>query len=202
MPDGMTTASVRRGLKCFVERIPAAADELNALDGALGDGDLGVTLVRAAERLKEELPHLPDNVGLALLLCAQAFTKVSASTYGTLLATGLMAAAKETKGQTLVPYNQIPNLLGKALQAMSQRAKGKLGDKTILDAIESARQATQGLEEADDLLAAANRGVAAAIEAARDWPFQQGRARIFGSKGIGRDDPGMVAFKRILETLE
>ncbi len=35
----------------------------------------------------------------------------------------------------------------------------------------------------------------------RDRPFRQGRARIFGEKGLGRDDPGMVAFRRIVESL-
>jgi hypothetical protein len=45
------------------------------------------------------------------------------------------------------------------------------------------------------------RAIADAIIQLRDLPFRQGRARIFGSKGIGRDDPGMVAFKRIVESL-
>jgi len=40
-----------------------------------------------------------------------------------------------------------------------------------------------------------------AIVQLRDLPFRQGRARIFGSKGIGRDDPGMIAFQRIVESL-
>ena len=32
-------------------------------------------------------------------------------------------------------------------------------------------------------------------------PAKQGRARIFGDKSIGLDDPGMVAFKRVVEAL-
>jgi hypothetical protein len=31
---------------------------------------------------------------------------------------------------------------------------------------------------------------------------RQGRARIFGEKSVGREDPGMVAFMRIIEALE
>jgi dihydroxyacetone kinase-like protein len=178
-----------------------SADELNELDGALGDGDLGVNLMRAAERLAEDLPNLPDDVGMAMLRCAQAFTRISASTYGTLLATGLMSAAKAVKGQTEVPWADVPALLGGALQAMSDRGKGQLGDKTVLDAVEAARRATAGLDSSAAMGIAASRAIADAIVQFRDLPFRQGRARIFGSKGIGRDDPGMVAFQRIVEAL-
>ncbi len=64
------------------------ADELNALDGQLGDGDLGVTMTRGGRALQDILPTLPEDVGMALMACAQAITKVSGSSYGTLLATG------------------------------------------------------------------------------------------------------------------
>jgi len=40
------------------------------------------------------------------------------------------------------------------------------------------------------------------IDDFRDKPCQIGRARIFQDKSIGLDDPGMVAFKRLLEGLD
>jgi dihydroxyacetone kinase-like protein len=196
-----TTESIRWALGRLPEKMAACAGELNELDGALGDGDLGVNLTRAANRLLEDLPNLPDDVGMALLRCSQAFTRVSASTYGTLVATGLMAAAKSAKGRTAVPWSEIPGLLAAALAAMSARGKGQLGDKTILDALEATRAATVGLSEPAAMLEAARAAIAAAIGRLRDQPFRQGRARIFGAKGLGRDDPGMVAFERIVESL-
>ncbi|MGA1995807.1 MAG: dihydroxyacetone kinase subunit L [Bryobacteraceae bacterium] len=201
MAGAFTTNSLRWAVLRLKERMALSAGELNELDGALGDGDLGVNLMRAIERLAEDLPNLPDDVGMALLRCAQAFTRVSASTYGTLLATGLMSAAKTVKGRTEAPWADVPALLGGALQAMSARGKGELGDKTVLDAVEAARRATAGLDDPAAMAGESARAIADAIIQLRDLPFRQGRARIFGSKGIGRDDPGMVAFKRIVESL-
>ena len=201
MTDGMTTESIRWAAGRLKDKIEVSAAELNEMDGALGDGDLGVTMSRAAQGLVEDLPNLPEDVGGALLRCAQTLNRVSAATFGTLLSTGFLAAAKQTKGRTSVPWNEVPALLAAALQAMSNRSQGQLGDKTVLDAIEAARQATEGLDEPAALVAAADRAIAAAIVQFRDLPFRQGRARIFGNKGIGRDDPGMVAFKRIVESL-
>jgi dihydroxyacetone kinase-like protein len=112
-----------------------------------------------------------------------------------------MAAAKSTRGRTAVPWTEVPGLLGAALKAMSDRGKGQLGDKTVLDALEAARRATEGLGDPAAMVEDARAAVAAAIAQFRDLPFRQGRARIFGAKGLGRDDPGMIAFERIVESL-
>jgi dihydroxyacetone kinase-like protein len=201
MAATMTTESLRWAILRLKEKMDTAAGELNELDGALGDGDLGVTLSRASQRLLEDRSTLPDDVGTALLQCAQAFTRVTGSTYGTLLATGLMAAAKATRGRTAVPWTEISPLLAAALKAMSDRGKGQLGDKTVLDALDAARHATEGLDDPAALASAATQAVESTIADFRDRPFRQGRARIFGDKALGRPDPGMVAFQRILESL-
>lgn len=199
--NALTVWSIRWGMERINEGMQAAADELNALDAALGDGDLGVTLTRAFGRVEQDLPSLPEDVGMALFRCAQAFTKVSASTYGTLLATGLMAAGRLTRGRAEIAWTEMASLLEAARIAMSDRGKGQLGDKTVLDAIEAARRATDGLDQPTRILAAVDQSIEAVMQEFRDRPFRQGRARIFGAKGIGRDDPGMVAFKRMVESL-
>ena len=202
MSTGLTTAVLCDAMQRVVARLESCADELNALDAALGDGDLGVTMVRGGRSVLAELPSLPEDVGMALMKCAQALTRLSGSTYGTLLATGVMSAAKSTKGRSEVPWSEIASLLGGAIAAMSQRGGGKLGEKTVLDAIEAARAATDGLDDPAALATAADGAVGAALERFRGQASRQGRARIFADKSVGRDDPGMVAFKRILEALK
>jgi dihydroxyacetone kinase-like protein len=201
MSDMMTTDSIRWAIGRFKEAMDRAAHELNELDGALGDGDLGVTLSRASQRLFDDRLNLPDDVGAALLQCSKVFTGVTASTFGTLLATGLMAAAKATRGRSAVTWTEISPLLAMALKAMSDRGKAQVGDKTVLDAIDAATRATAGLDEPASQVAASCKAVNQAIAAFRGRPFRQGRARIFGEEGLDRDDPGMVAFKRIVESL-
>ncbi len=197
----LTTESLKAGLTRIAAAMEAAADELNTADGKLGDGDLGVTMVRGSRLVMETLPELPDDVGMALMKCAQAFTKTSGSSYGTLLATGLMSAAKATKGRTEVPWSETGSLLAGALDAMTLRGKASLGDKTVLDAIEGARAEVGVLEEPSAIVAAAGAGVVAAMDRYRDQPNKVGRARIFGDKSIGLDDPGMLAFRRVVEAL-
>jgi phosphoenolpyruvate---glycerone phosphotransferase subunit DhaL len=201
MPTTLTTEALRGALARVAAKMEACADELNTLDAQLGDGDLGVTMVRGTRAVAPELAGLPDDVGMAFVKCAQAFTKLSGSTYGTLLATGLMSAAKATKGRTQIPWSEVASLVGNALQAMAQRSGGRLGEKTVLDALEAVRAAAEGLDDPAALAAAADGAVAECLDRFRSQPARQGRARIFGEKSVGKDDPGMVAFQRIIEGL-
>jgi len=200
MSGALTTVVIQKGIEQLATTIESCADDLNELDGIIGDGDLGVTMIRGVRELVNRSPHLPDDVGGSLLKCAQALTKVSGSTYGTILATGLMGAAKISKGRSAVPWNEMSTLLSEAIDAMAKRGQSKLGDKTVLDAIESVRKAIDGLDNPEEIAFVADNAVAESLDIFREKSAKQGRARIFGDKSIGIDDPGMVAFKKITES--
>src|SRR5262245_43256018 len=152
---GLMTEALKAGFARIADGMERASAELCELDARIGDGDLGITMQRGCREVMQEVPNLPDDVGMALMKCAQAFTRISGSTFGTLLATGLMSAAKATKGRTEVPWSETSALLAGALQAMMQRGKGALGDKTVLDALDSVAKATAGKNAPDEILRSA-----------------------------------------------
>lgn len=198
---GLTRDSLTAGLRRIASQMETVAAELNEADGKLGDGDLGVTLVRGGREVTAMLESLPAEVGEALMKVAQAFTRVSSSSFGTLTATGLMAAAKATRGRTDVPWSEMSPLLAGAMDAMRKRGKAELGDKTILDALQAASDATRGLGDPLDVLEAARSAVAGTMDSFRSRQARIGRARIFGEKSVGLDDPGMLAFRHMLDAL-
>ena len=197
----LNTEVLKAGLARIAAHMEVVAADLNEADGKLGDGDLGVTMVRGGRQIAETLPDLPADVGMALLRCAQAFTKTSGSSYGTLLATGLMSAAKECRGRDDIEWSELSALLAGALAAMQARGKASLGDKTVLDAIEAVRAATDGVDAPAALIDAAAAAVDDTLAHFRDRPNKVGRARIFGEKSVGLDDPGMLAFKEMIASL-
>jgi dihydroxyacetone kinase-like protein len=198
----LTTPVLADGLKRIAAHMETVADELNALDGQLGDGDLGVTMTRGGRALVDILPTLPADVGMALMACAQAMTRVSGSSYGTLLATGLLVAAKATRGRTEVPWSETAALLRTALQSMMARGKASLGDKTVLDALDAAANAADCKAEPAEILRDATSAVEATLDRMRNVQAKIGRARIFGERSIGLDDPGMRAFRDVLRGLQ
>ncbi len=197
----ITTDSIKTAATKIAQLMEESADELNAADGLLGDGDLGITMVRGFREIIEVRDSLPDDVGMALFQCAKAFTKSSGSSYGTLLATGLMSVAKKKKGQQEIQVEEISALLNDALDAMKQRGKAELGDKTVLDVIAASSQAAKDQSDGSSVLKAINDAVTSAIDDFRSRQSKIGRARIFSEKSIGLDDPGMLAFRKMLEAL-
>ena len=189
-------------LLAAIDRVAAAMerdfDELNTADGALGDGDLGVTMTRGMRAIAEMKDNLPDDLGMALFQCAQAFTKSSGSSYGTLMATGLMSAAKTLKGETAIEAKSISALVAGARDKMQERGKAELGGKTVLDTLDYVAKATDGN---DNPATAAAQAVDQALNDFRDKPATVGRARIFGEKSVGLDDPGMLAMQRIVKAV-
>ncbi len=194
-------AALAAGLARIADHMEQAAEELNALDGQLGDGDLGVTLVRGGRAVRELLPALPEDLGQALMQVATAFTRSSGSSFGTLTATGLLAAAKALKGRDRADWSEIAALLDAARDAMQARGKAALGDKTVLDALDAAARAAEGRAEPAAIQAAALAAVDATMDRMRPQPARIGRARIFGAKSEGLDDPGMRAFRHMLAAL-
>ena len=136
MPIGI--ASLRHAIGAIAARLEAECEMLNELDGTVGDGDLGITLLKAFRELDRIKDELPDDLGAAFLKGAGAVSKVSSSSFGTLLATGLIAAGKETKGVTAIPASEVSRLLEKAGAAMAARGRSSLGDKTVLDTLAGA----------------------------------------------------------------
>ena len=197
----ITTDSIKTAATKIAQLMEESADELNAADGLLGDGDLGITMVRGFREIIEVRDSLPDDVGMALFQCAKAFTKSSGSSYGTLLATGLMSVAKKKKGQQEIQVEEISALLNDALDAMKQRGKAELGDKTVLDVIAASSQAAKDQSDGSSVLKAINDAVTSTIDEFRPRQSKIGRARIFSEKSIGLDDPGMLAFRKMLEAL-
>ncbi len=177
-----------------------ASDELNSQDGRLGDGDLGITVAKGwAEAESAVLPQ--DDLGRAFMELSKAFQRVSSSSFGTLVATGLMAAARATKGRPEADYAEISGLVALARDAMIARGKGELGQKSVLDVLDALATATEGIATREKIADASRRAVDETLDAFRDKPAGLGRARMYGEASKGLDDPGMLAVKRMLQGL-
>jgi dihydroxyacetone kinase-like protein len=196
----ITIIEIREAIARIRDAVQRASEDLSTRDGQLGDGDLGITLEKAFNRLTEIAPTLPDDLGKAFAAAAAAVTKVSSSSFGTLIATGLMAAAKQTIGKTELQPEALSPILKAACQKMSERGSAALGDKTVLDTVDAAANALEPnpADPAGAVIAAVDQTIALF----RDRQSTIGRARIFADRSVGLDDPGMVAFRVMVGALQ
>lgn len=175
--------------------------ELNAADAKLGDGDTGGMLARVIERLASVDAKDGQDLGRTFGAYAQAATASTGSSLGTLFATALLVFGRATKGAAELSPADLGRILGDARDAMLKRGQSKLGDKTVIDAIDAVATTVSGLENWTELAAAARESANAVLSDFRDKPCKIGRARMFGDKSRGLDDPGMLAFVRLIEAV-
>jgi hypothetical protein len=90
--------------------------------------------------------------------------------------------------------------LAAAATAIVERSGAAPGDKSILDALLRIERDLKAKEGEDRLLDTAIAAASAAIDEFRGRESRIGRARIYGSKSIGLDDPGMLAALMLLSS--
>lgn len=197
---------VQVAMRRVAEALRVNAAYLTELDQAVGDGDLGVTAGKIADALAAHADESAgDDLGRYLAGGGMAVNRVASSTMGTLLATALMRAGKEVKGKTVLDADNLSAMLTAARVGMQERGKAKLGDKTILDALEPA-EATfkEAVSGGDGLHSAADRAIGAAragLEAVTPLRSRIGRAGWVGERTEGKVDPGCALLIIILEAL-
>ena len=198
----ITVQTLRDAVARSDARMERLEDPLNAADALLGDGDTGSMLARVIEKMAATDLTATSDVGAAFNALARATMAATGSSLGTLLATALLTFAKSTKGRSEVPWSELSGLIEQAIEAMKARGGASLGDKTILDALQSIAQCLTGIDEASTAAHAAETGARAALEHFQPLPCKIGRARLFPEKSTGAHDPGMLALHLLLRCEE
>lgn len=197
----LDAATLTAALPRWCAGLHAAAPELNALDGRLGDADLGATLDKCATMVEQALPELPATLEGIFRRTAQATAKASGSSFGTLLTVALMSCAKRCVGIDSLGRAELVAMLADVVATLAARGGASLGDKTVLDGLHAVHVALAASPEGADARRVASDAVRAALDAFRGKPNRIGRARMFADRTIGMDDPGMVALQRMVDSL-
>ncbi|MDR2310835.1 MAG: dihydroxyacetone kinase subunit L [Brucellaceae bacterium] len=171
-------------------------DFLIALDGKVGDSDLGITMSKAFAAAAEAVHAEEQDAGIAKLLrvAGAIMARVAPSTMGTLTATGFLRASKACEGVNEIGTNEVAAFWRAYRDGIAERGKAKVGDKTLLDvldpiAVTLEAQAASGASLKDALAAAAKAGEDA-LEATKTMVAQHGKAAAFQEKTIGLQDAG------------
>jgi len=167
---------------------------LIALDGKVGDSDLGITMSKSFAAAAEAVAAEGEGAGIAKLLRTAGATMARAapSTMGTLTATGFLRASKAVEGAEALGTAEIAAFWTAFRDGIAERGKAKVGDKTILDVLDPlartlADAAGVPLAEA---LAQATDAAEDALEATKTMVAQHGKAAAFQEKTVGLQDAG------------
>jgi phosphoenolpyruvate---glycerone phosphotransferase subunit DhaL len=184
MTASMPADLIARLIDAVAATVAKHADELTALDQAIGDGDHGLNMRRGFEAVLAErdataakpLPEALKAIGMTLVMKVGG---ASGPLYGTLFLTmGKELAAGATPADVVRAF-------GGAIEAVKARGKAEPGQKTMLDVLVPVHAALAADARADVAAVAA-----AAAEATIPMKAIRGRASFLGDRSIGHMDPG------------
>ena len=181
--------------KKLLEEAKNSYDDFNSVDGKIGDGDLGVTILHGLEEVNNNIIKFNNDMGANFMLCSQAFVKRSGSSFGTLIAFSFMNISKNLKGKTECNHDDIIDIFETALNTILEKGKTNLGDKTIADSLDVIIKNLKDNQNYPDVFKSATKQ---ALDNFKGKKIKIGRARMFEDKTKDLDDPGMFALDRLV----
>ncbi|WP_103064420.1 dihydroxyacetone kinase subunit DhaL [Actinomyces qiguomingii] len=199
---GDTAAWIRRAARLIAVR----ADELTALDAAIGDADHGANMKRGMNAAVEALPDAPEAPAAVLKQTAMALISKVGGAAGPLYGTFFLRMSTALAGRQTIDTAALADAVAAGIGGIVQRGNAETGDKTMLDAWSPALQALRDRSgEAEGTLARAVAAAADAAAAGRDATepmlAKKGRASYLGERSIGHIDPGAASTALIMQAL-
>ncbi len=186
--------AVEAGCTALIE----AELRLTEIDQAVGDGDLGRNLARAARALQEQFPLLPFDGSPALLKSIGFFLqKVLGGSSGPFYGVLFLRAGGTLEAESSYSLQNWAAAILEGCGAISDLGGAKPGDRTMLDALvpfakSFADQAASGRALRESLMQALHAGQRGA-EGTAHMVARKGRSSYLGERVRGWPDPGAVA---------
>jgi dihydroxyacetone kinase-like protein len=188
-------------IAAVADTVSAHAEELTALDQAIGDGDHGLNMKRGFEAVRAESAalaekHLPDALKAIGTKLVMTVGGASGPLFGTLFLTLGKELPAEPSGAELA------TAFGKAVDAVAARGKSQVGQKTMLDVLYPVAAALAAGKAGSEIADVAD----AAAESTKPLKAIRGRASFLGDRSIGHMDAGArssaLIVRTVTETLE
>lgn len=189
-----------QALERLASGLEAHQDEFTELDSAAGDGDLGLTAGKIAVGIRTAMGEPGDSVRQLVLNLGKEISKAAPSTFGTLYASGFLAAGLAVNDDDDA-LHQLQAGLRAAVDKIALRGKSEEGQRTLLDALGPATRAVESASDVLSGLSAAAQAAAEGVEATKAMTPQHGRAGWIGERAKGIADAGATAIWRSFEAV-
>lgn len=189
-------------LKAAAAQIRAQHELLSRLDGAIGDGDHGTTLLRTMEAVERTVDEGAPTLQELLAKVAWAVMGCDGGSTSPLLGSFFMGMSEAVAGQAELHHADVVAMFEGGIQKLARQSRAKVGDKTMMDAFLPALEALKASDPGQGLAAALAQAAAAAAqgaEATKNMRAKFGRARNLGDRVVGHPDPGAVSVSLIFK---
>ena len=192
--------------KLIQEVIDAHASEIEKLDQEIGDGDhifnvqRGIKLVIELEPTIKELP-----ISKALNQIAMKVLSGIGGSSGALFGTLFMTMAKGENIDEGVDYKKAIEIFAQGVEAVKQRGKADVGEKTMMDVLipvaNCLQDGVQNNKDINEILSEAIQVAEKGMQSTKDLLATKGRASFLGERAKGHIDPGARSSQLMIKTV-
>ncbi|MDF0519270.1 dihydroxyacetone kinase subunit DhaL [Bradyrhizobium yuanmingense] len=177
-------------IKLAAERVIASAPELTSLDQAIGDGDHGFNMKRGFEAVLGKLDAISEQpFDEALKTIGKTLVMTVGGASGPLYGSFFLAAGEALSHDKHLPED-IADVFGSGVNAVSARGRSQAGEKTMLDVLVPVLETLKNAAGQPDLIARVSTTAAEAVERTAPMRATKGRASFLGPRSVGHIDPG------------
>ena len=182
------------------------APEIEKLDQEIGDGDHIFNVQRGIKLVIESEPIIKHlSMSKALNQIAMKILSGIGGSSGALFGTLFMTMAKVSNIDDGVDYKKAINMFTDGVEAVKQRGKADVGEKTMMDVlIPVANCLKQGVEknkDLKDLMIEAIEEAEKGMLSTKDLLATKGRASFLGERSKGHIDPGARSSQLMIRTV-
>ncbi len=203
MSDMICILDLRRMFAEAAAQIRHHREMLSQLDCIGGDGDHGVTMVRAMDTLESEMNAESDKpLNVRLKDAGWSVLAVDGGASSALLGTFIAGMGDADISQES-DCKHLASSFAAGLRAVQKQTKARPGDKTMMDALVPAVEAIEAAAHSGVPIAAAMERAADAArsgaESTKDMIARYGRAKFLGEKTRGSADAGATSIALLFQ---
>ena len=193
-------------LKAAAEQVIASAPELTALDQAIGDGDHGTNMKRGFEAVLGKLDVIgAQPLDEAFKTIGKTLVMTVGGASGPLYGSFFLAAGEALSHSKQLP-DDLAEVFGSGVGAVSARGRSQLGEKTMLDVLVPVLETLRSEAGRPDLIARVRFTAREAADRTAPMQATKGRASFLGPRSVGHVDPGArsscLLLHAVCDTLE
>jgi len=191
-----TGRKVRQAIESVCNALIDAEAQLTEMDRITGDGDLGISMKRAAEAVLASLDSYPfDAVPATLKQLGSTLQRVMGGSSGPLYGVLFLRCGHVLGTTNKIGMAKWAEAVNQGCLAISELGGAKPGDRTMLDALvpfaESLKSAGENMSR--EILMPAVEAAESGANATAQMKPRMGRSSYLGERVLGHPDPGAKA---------
>jgi triose/dihydroxyacetone kinase / FAD-AMP lyase (cyclizing) len=187
----------KQAIEAACKALLAAENELTEMDRVTGDGDLGVSMARAAKAVQDAVESYPlDNIPGTLKALGHTLRRELGGSSGPLYGVLFLRCGSVLETGHATGLALWAEALDQGCRAISELGGAKPGDRTMLDALDPFVKTLQraiGEKATRDAVLAAVEAAERGVEATAQMKPILGRSSYLGVRVLGYPDPGAKA---------